>query len=100
MDWVDLNPSDSAEEGENNMSSLAVGLGEDYPDFEVSGEKFPKWSGPDEKAQKNPTIIVVDSPERSSDALPTLEVPPRMLSRETCASLENRVSGEGLPNAD
>ena len=79
MDWVDLNPSDSAEEGENDMSSLAVGLGEDYPDFEVSEEKFPKWSGPDKEAQKSPTIIVVDSPERSSDALPTLEVPPRML---------------------
>ena len=79
MDWVDLNPSDSAKEGENDMSSLAVGLEEDYPDFEVSGEKFPKWSGLDEEAQKIPTIIVVDSPERSSDARPTLEVSPRML---------------------
>ena len=79
LDWVDLNPSDSVEEGENDMSSLAVGLGEDYLDFEVSREKFPKWSGPNEEAQKSPAIIAVDSPERSSDALPTLEVSPRML---------------------
>ena len=50
MDWVDLNPSDSVEKGENDMSSLTIGLGEDYPDFEVSGEKFPKRSSPDKKA--------------------------------------------------
>ena len=41
--------------------------------FEVSGEKHPNWFGLDEEAQKSPTVITIDSLERASDVLPTLE---------------------------
>ena len=41
--------------------------------FEVSGEKRPNWFGLDEEAQKSPTVITMDSLERASDVLPTLE---------------------------
>ena len=62
MDWVDLISSETAEEREGDMSSLAAGFvapmhkrassdqGETTLDFEVSGDKHPKWSSPDEEA--------------------------------------------------
>ena len=44
-----------------------------YPDSEVPCDKHSKRSGPDEKAQKSPTVITVDSLERALDALPIFE---------------------------
>ena len=70
MDWVDLNSSDSTKEMEDDMSSFTVGFsaqmckramsaqGENTPDYEVSGEKFPKRSGLDEEAQRFKTILL------------------------------------------
>ena len=55
------------------MSSLADGFatwmrkratssqGKTTPDFEVSGEKRPKTSSPNEEAQKSMTVITIDS---------------------------------------
>ena len=72
---MDPNASGPVKKREDNMSSLAVGFvagmhkramsaeGETTPDFEVSGGKRPKRSGPDEKAQKSLAVITVDSPE-------------------------------------
>ena len=85
MEWVDSIASDPAEERGDNMSSLAVGFvelmhkraasaqGETTPGSKVCGEKRSRWSGPDEKAQKSPTVITMDSPKQASDALPALE---------------------------
>ena len=67
------------------MSSLAVGFatwmrkraastqGETTPGSEVFGRIHQKRSGPDEEAQKSHAVIAMDSLERVSDALPTLE---------------------------
>ena len=41
----------------------ASAQGETTPSSEVSGEKGPKRSGPDEKAQKSLEVITIDSPE-------------------------------------
>ena len=72
-----------AEEMEEDMSSLAVGFatrmrkraasshGGTTLGFEVSSEKRPKRSGLDEKAQKSPAIVTMDSLEQGSDALPS-----------------------------
>ena len=51
----------------------ASAKGETTPDSEVLGEKRPKWSGPDEEAQKSLVVITMDSPKRASDALSALE---------------------------
>ena len=112
MDYVDPNSSDPAKEREDDMSSLVVGFvvrmpkraastqGETILDFEVSGKKCSKWSGPDEGAWKIPTIIFVNSLERSFDALPALEGASQDDSREACASSEDEVPFGGLPNID
>ena len=62
MEWVDPNASDSAEEGEDVMSSLAVRFstrmhkratsaqGETTHDFELFGRKNLQRSGPNEEA--------------------------------------------------
>ena len=62
MDWVDPISSEPAEEREGDMSSLAAGFvalmckrassaqGETTLGSEVSSDKRPKWSGPDEEA--------------------------------------------------
>ena len=85
VDWLDSTASDQIEERKEDMSSLVVKFparmhkreasaqGETTPDSEVSGEKRPKRPGPDEEAQKNLIVIIVDSPERASSALPALE---------------------------
>ena len=82
-----------AEEREGDMSSLVVGFfvgmrkraasaqGKTTPGLKVSSDKPSKWSGLDEEAQKSSIVIIMDSPERASDALPALEGPPRMLPR-------------------
>ena len=61
MDWVDPISSETGEERDDDMSSLANGFsttmlkrvastqGETTPGFEVSGEKFSKWPGLDEE---------------------------------------------------
>ena len=85
LEWVDSIASDPAEERENDMFSLAAGFtvwmskqavsaqGETTPGSKVSGKKRSRQSGPDEVAQKSPTVIIVDSPERAPNALPALE---------------------------
>ena len=85
VEWVDSIASDSAEEREDDMSSLTVGFveqmhkqaasaqGETTPGSKVFGEKRSRWSGLDEEAQKSLTVITMHSPEQASDALPTLE---------------------------
>ena len=94
------------------MSSLAIGFvapmckraasaqGETTPGSEVSGGKHPKRFGPDEEAQKSSPVIIVDSPERASDALPALEGASQDASKETYALLEDVVPTGGSPNAD
>ena len=94
------------------MSSLAVGFamrmrkqdvsaqGETTPGSEVPRGKRPKRSGLDEEVQKSPTVVTLDSPERASDALPTLEATAQDASREACASLEDGILAGGPPNVD
>ena len=77
--------NESIEERGVNMSSLAARFvtqmpkwvasaqGETTLDSIVPGGKRPKWSGPDEEAQKSPVVITMDSLERASDALSALE---------------------------
>ena len=112
MNWVDPISNESIEERGDDMSSLATRFvtqmrkwaasaqGETTLDFIVPGDKRPKWSGPDEEAQKSPAVITVDSPERASGALPALEGATQDASRETCASLEDGASVEGPSNAN
>ena len=101
-----------SEPAEVDMSSLVTGFaapmrkrvasaqGETTPDSDVPGGKRPKWSGPDEEAQKSPTVITVDSSERAYDALPALEGAAQDASREACPSLEDGTLVGGPPNAD
>ena len=78
------------------MRKQAVSFrGETTPSSEVSGGKRPKRSSLDEEAKKSPTVITVDSPERASDVLLTLEGVAQHASREACASLEDGVPAEG-----
>ena len=96
MDWVDPNASDLVEEWEDNLSNLAAGFvawirkqaasaqGETTLGSEVSRGKRRKWSSPDEETQRSSTVIVVDSPERASDALPALEGAAQDASQEAC----------------
>ena len=72
---MDSIASDSTEEMEDDMSSLANGFatemwkrdtsgqGETTPGSEVFDEKHSRWSGLDEEAQKISVIITVDSLE-------------------------------------
>ena len=74
MERVDSISSDSAEEREDDMSSLAAGFstrmrkwiasaqGETTSGSEVFGGKCFRRSGPDEEAQKSPTVITMDYP--------------------------------------
>ena len=67
------------------MSSLATSFfawmrkrassaqGETTPGFIVLEGKHVKQSRLDEKAQKSPIIVTLDSPEQASDAFPALE---------------------------
>ena len=88
VEWLDSIASDLAKERENDMSSLVAGFatwmrkqamsaqGETTPSSKVYGKKRSRQSGPDEVAQKSPTVIIVDSPKRAPNALPALEGPP------------------------
>ena len=67
---------------------------------EVLGGKHPKRSGPNEKAQKSLADIDVESPERASDSLLTLEGAGQDASKEACASLEDGAPTRGPLNAD
>ena len=72
---MDLISNESAEEREDDMSSLTAGFvtrmckratspqGEITPCSEVPSSKRLKWYGRDEKAQKSPAVITVDSPK-------------------------------------
>ena len=112
MDWVDPISSEPAKEREGDMSSVATGFvmrmrkwatsaqGETTPGSEVSGNKRPKRSDPNEEAQKSPTIITVDSPKRASDVVSALEGAAQDTSKEACASLEDGAPIGGPPNAD
>ena len=94
------------------MSSLAVRFatrmrkqaasaqGKTTPGSEVPGCKRPKWSGLDEEVQKSSTVVTLDSPERASDAFPTLEATAQDASREACASLQDGILAGGPPNAN
>ena len=94
------------------MSSLAIGFaarmcklaasaqGETTLGSEVFGGKHLKRSGPDEEAQKNSSVITVDSLERASDALSALEGASQDASKEAYALLEDVVPTGGSPNAD
>ena len=67
------------------MLSLAIGFAlrmrkratsaqrETTPGSEVPDGKRPKRYPLDEKVQKSPTVVTLDSPERASDTLPSLE---------------------------
>ena len=97
MDWVDPIVSESAKEREDDMSNLVVGFaawmrkrpmsaqGETSPSSKVLGGKRLKWSSPDGEAQKSPTVITVDCPERAPDALMALEGAAQDASKEACA---------------
>ena len=74
---------------------VASSQGETTPSSKVSDIKRLKQTGPDEKAQKSPTVVTVDSPERASDALLALEGASQEASKEACASLENGVPTGG-----
>ena len=112
VDWVDPNTSDLAEEREDNMSSLGVGFSaqirkraasaqeETTPSFEVYGGKHPKRSGPNKEAQESRAVITLDSPERASDVVPTLEGTTQEAYREACALLEDGSIAQGPPSVD
>ena len=55
-----------------------------------------KWSSPNEKAQKDSTIISVDAPDRASNDHPILEGAPN----EAGAPLEEGIPVEGPPDVD
>ena len=79
VEWTNSGVSKSTEKEEAEMSGLvssfaarmskqaASAQGETAPSFEAPGRKHPKLSGPDEEAQKSPTIINVDSLDRAFD---------------------------------
>ena len=112
MDWVDLILSEPAEEREEDMSCLTAGFVvrirkrvasaqiENAFGFGGLSGKRPKWSGPNQKAQKSPVVITLDSPERTLDALMALEGASQDTSKAACASLEDGAPAEGPPNAD
>ena len=80
VDWTNPRVNESAKEEEAEMSGLVSGFsvrmrkratsaqGETTLGTEVLGRKCPKLSGSDEKAQKSPVIINVDSPDQAFDA--------------------------------
>ena len=112
MDLVDQISSESVKEREGDMSSLAPGFsprmrkrarstqGETTHGLEVSGDKRPKRSSPDEEAQKSMTVITVDSPKLASYALPALEGATQDASKEAYASLEDGAPIGGSPNTN
>ena len=75
VDWLDPLDSDPTKEREEDMSSLATGFAarmrkqavsaqrEITRDSIIYGERHPKRSGPDEEAQKSPSVIIMDSQE-------------------------------------
>ena len=85
-----MNPgvSESAKEEEAEMSGLVSGFasrmrkraastqGEIAPNFEVSSRKRLKLSGPDEEVEKSPTVINMDSLDRTLGAQP---ITPRII---------------------
>ena len=85
VDLVDPIASDPAKEREDDMPSLTSGFsarmckratnaqGETTPGFEVSGGKRSRRSGLNKEAQRSSVVIIVDSPERASNALLALE---------------------------
>ena len=112
MDLVDLISNESDKEREDDMSSLIVRFTARMrkraasaqrrlpPTSKGQGDKRPKWSGPNEEAKKSSVVIIMDSPERALDALPTLEGATQDASKEACASLEDGAPTGGPPNAD
>ena len=74
--------------------------GDTTPDSEVPCGKSSKRSGPDGEAHNSLTVITVDSPERASDALSTLDSASQEAPREPCASLEDGVPNGGPPTAN
>ena len=109
-----MNPisSEPTEEREGDMSNLAPRFsarmrkwavstqGETILDFEASGDKHLKRYGLDEEAQKSPTVIIVDYPERASDALLAWEGAAHDASKEACALLEDGALTRRPPNPD
>ena len=85
VDRVDLIVSESVEEREDDMSNLATRFvmqrpiqdasaqGEPTLDSEVPSGKHQKRSGPNEEAQKSPTVITIDSPEQAPNVFQALE---------------------------
>ena len=112
MDWVDPVSSEPIEEREDDMSSLAAGFTAQIHKRAASahreitsGSKGPggkclKWYSLYEKAQKSPTVITMDSPERAIDALLALEGVAQDASKEAYASLEDGAPAGGPPNVD
>ena len=56
-----------------NASDPASAQWETTPGSKVSSRKSPKLFHVDEESQRSPKVIVVESPERASDALSALE---------------------------
>ena len=100
-EFVGTNPrvSESTEVNKAEMSNLvssfsrrmgkraASAQGYISPSFEVAGGKHPKLFDPNEEAQKNQTVINVDSLDRAFDAKLAWEgAPPRGLQRGLCTT--------------
>ena len=123
MDWTDPTVSESAEEREAEMSSLAAGFvarmckraantqGEATPGFEGPDDKRYKQSGPAEEVQISPAMVSVDSLERAPDTLSTFEGDAWGASLEACASLkdgaltgepplDDKVANKALPSGE
>ena len=112
VDWVDPIANESAEEREDNMSSLTARFStrmrkqatsaqrETTPGSDVPGGKRPKRSGLNDEVQNSPTVVTLDSPEQASDALPTLEGTTQGVPKESYTSLENGILVRGPLSAD
>ena len=66
----------------------------------MPGGKRSKQSGSDGEAEDTLDVIIVDSPDRASDALLALEGAAQEAPKEPYASLEDGIPDKGPPDAD
>ena len=77
----------------------ASAQGEIVPSFEVPSGKRPKLFDLDEEAEKSPTVINVESPNRAFGAELALEDAPLGASKEACVLSEGGILTGGSPGA-
>ena len=111
MDRTNLGVRESAKEEEVKMSGLifdfAVRMRKNEssaqgliaPGFEVPGGKRIMLTGLNEEAQKSPTVINVDSPDKAFNAQSNLEGSLQDAPREACAPPDDGIPAGGALGA-